>query len=124
MVKRYCIDTFLFIETERLASANYLNFLSALKIVRVPKNGSEEQDTTHLCKYGLQQILYQYHRVRQKAALRNFKKGEDMFFHIVTVLRTFRRKACCGGEQKLLWIPIYNYSYRKFIYVSILKPRR
>ncbi len=23
-----------------------------------------------------------------------------------------------------LWIPIYNYSYRKFIYVSILKPRR
>ncbi len=23
-----------------------------------------------------------------------------------------------------VWIPIYNYSYRKFIYVSILKPRR
>jgi hypothetical protein len=23
-----------------------------------------------------------------------------------------------------LWIPIYNYSYRKFIYVSILKQRR
>jgi hypothetical protein len=23
-----------------------------------------------------------------------------------------------------LWIPIINYSYRKFIYVSILKPRR
>ncbi len=30
-------------------------------------------------------------------------------------------------KQKVLeelWIPIYNYSYRKFIYVSILKPRR
>ncbi len=25
---------------------------------------------------------------------------------------------------RVLWIPIYNYSYRKFIYVSILKPRR
>jgi hypothetical protein len=24
----------------------------------------------------------------------------------------------------VVWIPIYNYSYRKFIYVSILKPRR
>jgi hypothetical protein len=23
-----------------------------------------------------------------------------------------------------VWIPIYNYSYQKFIYVSILKPRR
>jgi hypothetical protein len=38
----------------------------------------------------------------------------------------------CYGEGYLkqllllgiVWIPIYNYSYRKFIYVSILKPRR
>ncbi len=37
-----------------------------------------------------------------------------------------------GGERQHvlhlqlagLWIPIHNYSYRKFIYVSILKPRR
>jgi hypothetical protein len=31
-----------------------------------------------------------------------------------------------SGKEKFgyLWIPIYNYSYRKFIYVSILKPRR
>jgi hypothetical protein len=28
------------------------------------------------------------------------------------------------GTVGEVWIPIYNYSYRKFIYVSILKPRR
>ncbi len=27
-------------------------------------------------------------------------------------------------RRNMVWIPIYNYSYRKFIYVSILKPRR
>jgi hypothetical protein len=36
----------------------------------------------------------------------------------------------CGEESQHLihevglWIPIYNYSYRKFIYVSILEPRQ
>jgi hypothetical protein len=37
-----------------------------------------------------------------------------------------KRGACAGLSYSLtpLWIPIYNYSYRKFIYVSILKPRR
>jgi hypothetical protein len=28
-----------------------------------------------------------------------------------------------GVCREDMWIPIYNYSYRKFIYVSILKPR-
>jgi hypothetical protein len=32
----------------------------------------------------------------------------------------FRSPSICNP----LWIPIYNYSYRKFIYVSILKLRR
>ena len=29
-----------------------------------------------------------------------------------------------GPVLKVMWIPIYNYSYRKFIYVSSSKPRR
>ncbi len=28
------------------------------------------------------------------------------------------------SEEEILWIPIYNYLYQKFIYVSILKLRR
>ncbi len=27
-------------------------------------------------------------------------------------------------QVEVMWIPIYNYLYQKFIYVSILKPRR
>jgi hypothetical protein len=37
-----------------------------------------------------------------------------------------RRHAPKGDEAQVrdVWIPIYNYLYQKFIYVSILKPRR
>ncbi len=51
------------------------------------------------------------------------------------IIKTFESKSSCDLDgistkllkhviSDLLWIPIYNYSYRKFIYVSILKPRR
>ncbi len=35
-----------------------------------------------------------------------------------------RGLSCIEYLANIVWIPIYNYSYRKFIYVSILKPRR
>ncbi len=30
----------------------------------------------------------------------------------------------CSGSEVVVWIPIRNCLYQKFIYVSILKPRR
>ncbi len=55
-----------------------------------------------------------------------------LFSHKGESAQLVEGRSCFSGHPSyipppspdILWIPIYNYSYRKFIYVSILKPRR
>ncbi len=51
----------------------------------------------------------------QMHACGNWERGCTVFY-----LGIHKSDLICS----VLWIPIYNYSYRKFIYVSILNQRR
>ncbi len=54
----------------------------------------------------------------------NQKGGPSMYLNVELDPMRQRSTILHEAAVRIVWIPIYNYSYRKFIYVSILKPRR
>jgi hypothetical protein len=52
------------------------------------------------------------------------KSKEEHWTHLRTLFAILAANGLALNLEKCVWIPIYNYLYQKFIYVSILNSRR
>ncbi len=77
---------------------------------------------------GLFQTKLSFKLIRQKSlhctAKNQYRKFETNILRKGIARPQSQFPHSCVCEQFILWIPIYNYLYQKFIYVSILNPRR
>ncbi len=53
-----------------------------------------------------------------------WREGETEMVEGIGIRQYSRNNAFCIKKVNAVWIPIRNCLYQKFIYVSILKPRR